>query len=100
MNQLTDVQIAQELNITNPEVAKSVVLNIRTTVESRFANLLAELLSEEQLDQVEAMQQNNQEFAEIETWVFAQVPEAQEAYESLLQDHLDELKNKAKSILG
>lgn len=100
MNQLTDEQIAQELNITNPEIAQSVVQNVRTTVESRFANLLAELLSEEQLNQVEAMQQSDQDFQTIETWVFQQVPDAQEAYESLLQDHLDELKNKAKDILG
>ena len=72
-----------------------IMRNIMTTVDSRFAELVDELLSSEQVVYLNKLVDDSASSPDtILTWLEGNVTEAAELYSSILQDYIIELKEK------
>lgn len=99
MNKKTDQDIINFLGLTvTPDLATQIVQNVRSVVESRFIQAITELLDEQQLDEVARRQEADEPLATTREWLFHEVREAQEMYENLLADYLDELKAQTDNL--
>lgn len=89
---MTREEVLYELGIQNVELAtqEAILQNIVMTVEYRFSNIIDDLLSEEQAVELGALETIE---AVIE-WLRGNVPSSVELYNSILKDHIAELKEQ------
>lgn len=95
----TDQDIAISLGFEEAsDLITQIVQNVRAVVESRFIQTVTELLNEKQLDEIMRRQEADEPIKTTREWLFQELKEAQEIYENLLADYLDELKTQADSL--
>lgn len=82
------------LNASDSTKAR-IMRNIMTTVDGRFAGLVDELLSSEQVAYLNKLVDDSASSPDtISTWLEDNVTEAAGLYSSILQDYIIELKEK------
>ena len=92
---MTQDEIYQELDISgaNEDTKRSILGNILTTTEGRFVGIIDDLLSDDQLGEVQSLGSID----EVARWLQGNVPEAASIYEGVLRDHIAELKEQLAS---
>lgn len=98
---MTDEQIITELEFdtANDEVKRSLVDNVRATVDIRVGAVVSELLTDEQQAEFERLQAAGDTQAVWE-WLRASVVgvDMREIYESTLLTYLDEVKEQQSAL--
>lgn len=87
---MTDDQILEKLGLTNvDDVSRKVLIaQVNNVVDKRLMNLVIELISDEQMDEFEKLQQAGDNEA-VWTWLSAQL-NMDELYQGVLNDYLEE----------
>ena len=87
---MTQDQIYEELGISgaDEETKKRILGNVLTTVEGRFVGTIDDILSDEQAEEMGAIDS----LEEVVAWLKTNIPESIELYSDILADHIAELK--------
>lgn len=86
-------QIIDKLKIQGlpPENQQAILDKIEAAANLRFANSLTELLTEEQLAEVDKLEASNKTDEEVVTWIEQQIPNHDEIMRAVMLDITDEV---------
>lgn len=93
---MTQEDIFIKLGITNAtDVMKQEVLRgLIEKVDLLFANIVDDLLSDDQKEELESIVDQASDPSEVVQWLQENVPKAAELYDAILRDEVDILKDK------
>lgn len=93
---MTKEEIYEVLGIAdaNEDTKQSILQNITATVELRFAGIVDDLMSDEQVDDLEKATADSNDPEVVASWLKDNVPEAAQLYEAILGDHIEEIKEQ------
>ena len=93
---MSDEEIIRELGIEKAfdDDKQAAIYNIKTVVEMRAVQLLGDLLSDEEVSHIEAMEKNGSSKNDILWWLGENVASAHEMIDALTRDYVTELARK------
>lgn len=98
---MTDQQIVEKIGLADADEAlkTATVQRVRAIVETRVMAMLADLLDEDKVDQLNNMEQAGVPAEEMFAWIGAQSVNVNELYEAALDDYINEF-NERNTRLG
>ena len=100
---LSDEQILQKLDVSDTidERLKTQLLNsVKDSFELKFGVTLSQLVNDEQADEFAQMQEDGKSDEELATWIEKALPDQAGLRAAVLDDVLDDLKDKLDQIMG
>ncbi|MDO4773949.1 MAG: DUF5663 domain-containing protein [Candidatus Saccharibacteria bacterium] len=96
---MTADQILEALGLSHADdaVKQRTLHKVMMAVETRFAAMIDDILTVEQMDEFAALPQDDVEA--IQEWLKATVPAASELYTAALQDYVAELADKLNRLV-
>jgi hypothetical protein len=101
-NKITDEDILRGLGITtdsNSDEAQQLIASLRIEVANRFSEGIADLLTDEQLDEFED-KKSTLSFAEMQKWLEGVIPEFHDLQHAAYQDTIAEYRARLDKMLG
>lgn len=98
---MSDQEIIEELGLTRAdELTKNQTIDqVYNVVERRVRNVLADILTDEEVQYIEQMERDGKSKDEIFWWLGENVASAHEMLDAMLRDYVQELKSKLDNLI-